>query len=151
MARKNRAVAPSMAILRRASPTDPEIPGLRCVVEKTYGRLARLCTNAAEKGRLSPLGNTMHQRIYPDLSGVVHQDFGVTLEYSSTLETGAPQVMAHSEVLQNIRWLDVIVAATVTRINDDVGAYGPRADEFGQAEDGPLKKSKLRHVTIRYD
>jgi len=112
-------------------------------METAYGGLVDVCKNMYEKGRLSPLGANTHVRIYADLSPAVHQDFGAANEYADSLLSGAEVQMSDEELTANIRWLDVVTAATVTRILDDVGG-----------SDGVLKKwpdlepSPLRHVGI---
>jgi hypothetical protein len=115
-------VMQSVALLARTDSKAPEYGDLEEKVKRVFGGLANLCRNAAEKGRLSPLGSEMHERIYSGLSPIVHQDFGVAHEYGAALESGRPEKLGRKELLEIIRWLDIITAATIVRILDDVGA-----------------------------
>jgi hypothetical protein len=92
-------------------------------MHRAFGGLVDLCRNAADKGRLSPLGHELHDRIYSGLSPAVHQDFGVAHEYGAALEKGRPEKLSKSELLEIVRWLDIIVTATVVRLLDDVGGW----------------------------
>jgi hypothetical protein len=144
----------AVSILKRAAPTQPEIETLRKSVTATYGRLVGVVTNAAEKGRLSPLGQVLHQQIYSSLSQVIHQDFGVTSEYGETL-TGSTPTMSSEDTLEQVRWLDLITAATVSRIVDDVGALGPNPESLLEADntdkEQARQRSQIRRAFIRYD
>jgi len=110
----------TLAILKEAADT-PDIRQLKRSMEERYRGLVDICSNAAAKGGLSPLGKAFHDNIYPRLSQIVHQDFSVTHQYATTLESGAPNSIDSKELKLLVRWLDLIVTATLTRIADDVG------------------------------
>jgi hypothetical protein len=113
-------------------------------IRNTFGGLADICKNAAEKGRLSPLGQGMHESIYAALSPVVHQSFSVTGDYIATLDSGVLEPMALDELRANVRWLDVVAAAMIPRLLDDVGSSDGRPKEWPK-----LQPSRLRLVDIR--
>ncbi len=112
----------SLALLKQLSPDSAEAQNLRRAIESTYKGLVDVCNNASAKANLSPLGKIFHENAYPTLSQIVHQDFSVLQEYVMTLETGAPKRLDISELRVLVRWLDLIVTATASRILDDVGA-----------------------------
>jgi hypothetical protein len=117
---------------------------LKKSVDATFGGLADVCRNVSEKGRMSPLGADMHHQIYSSLSPIVHQDFGVAHEYASILEAGRHDKMDHRELMSHIRCLDLITAAAVLRLVDDVGSPKGRRKEWPA-----LKPSRLRWVGVR--
>jgi hypothetical protein len=132
-----------LAVLNRIERNSPDYKGLKEDIRTAFGGLTDLCQNAAEKGRLSPLGGALHFNIYGALSPVVHQDFGVTHDYAGTLESGRPDKMIDEELFGHIRVLDLVTAAIVTRLADDVGA----AD--GQPKEWPkLSPSRLDRVGL---
>jgi hypothetical protein len=133
-----------LAVLSRIGKSHPGYKKFQETIRRSYGGLSELCRNAAEKGRLSPLGDSMHADIYGALSPVVHQDFGVTHEYSDTLESGSPSKMDNQELTGHIRVLDLVTAAMVSRITDDVGAPDGRPQEWPK-----IRRSKIRRVGLR--
>jgi hypothetical protein len=73
----------------------------------------------------------------------------VTFEYRSTLETGAVDEMNLEQIMEQIRWLDLITAATVSRIVDDVGALGPNPEKLLEQDSEDKAKSEIRRVVLR--
>jgi hypothetical protein len=92
------------------------------LVRERFGGLVDLCEVVAEKGRMSPLGEAGHERIYSKLSPIAHQDFGVTQQYVHLLASGKEVAPSQEESDFLIRTLDVLVCAAAYRILDDVGA-----------------------------
>jgi hypothetical protein len=112
----------SLAILKQLPPNSEHAQKLRKAIDATYKGLVDICSNASAKANLSPLGKQFHESAYPILSQIVHQDFSVMQEYVMTLEAGTPKNLDQSELRTLIRWLDLIVTATSSRVLDDVGA-----------------------------
>lgn len=80
-----------------------------------------LLENASEKARISPLGSFFHKVIYPSLSLVVHQSY-VYLEDDASFDDPSPDdAQDESYLAQLSRVLDVLTAALVFRIRNDVG------------------------------
>lgn len=76
--------------------------------------------NTSEKGRISPLGSFFHSSIYPPLSLVTHQSYTHLEDEASSFEDRAlPDLSAR--VKQLGRWLDVLTAALVLRVRNDIG------------------------------
>lgn len=132
-----------LAVLSRTERNSSSYKDLNEAIRGAFGGLADLCTNAAEKGRLSPLGASIHSNIYGALSAVVHQDFGVTHEYAVALEAGKPDRMTNPELLRLIRVLDLVTAAIVMRLTDDVGTPDGQPKEWPE-----LKPSRLTRVGL---
>src|SRR4029077_12091214 len=107
---------------------------LKRSLDDAYGGLVDLCKNQSEKGRLSPLGAATHSRIYGELSPAVHQDFAVAQEYADSLLSESVEAMNQSEIMANIRWLDIVTVETVTRLLDDVGASDGTLKEWPELE-----------------
>jgi hypothetical protein len=95
---------------------------LEQLLRKRFGGLVDLCETVAAKGRMSPVGEVGHERIYGRLSPVAHQDFSVTQQYVHSLSEGKRPESPREEVEFLIRVLDIAVCNTVSRILDDVGA-----------------------------
>jgi hypothetical protein len=95
---------------------------LEKLVRERFGGLVDLCETVSQKGRMSPLGEVGHERIYSRLSPVAHQDFSVTQEYVHLLSSGNPVVPSQEEIEFLINVLDIVICATANRILDDVGA-----------------------------
>jgi hypothetical protein len=106
------------------SGSDADKVRLERIMKAKFGSLIEIFGNQFEKGRISPLGPDFHRRIYSALSPSVHQDFGVTLDYGNALESGKPYEMTQEELMANLRWLDLVVCATASRVLDDVGVGG---------------------------
>lgn len=84
------------------------------------GNFAEFLENAKDKGRISPLGSSFHDLIYPPLSLVVHQSYSHLQNEASAFDDEVPDDFQwHVEQLG--RWLDVLTAAIVARIGNDVG------------------------------
>ncbi|WP_441279505.1 hypothetical protein AB7783_28670 [Tardiphaga sp. 172_B4_N1_3] len=115
------ALLQALAILSRTNKSSAEHKSLDQAVRKTFGSLVDTLTNQSEKGRISPLGVRIHRGIYSDLSPAVHQDFGVTQDFGSSLESGHIESMATNELYSTLQVLDIVVSATALRIADDVG------------------------------
>ena len=130
-------------MLSRTERTNTGHVELKKSIKARYGGLADICNNMYEKGRLSPLGENFHRTIYAALSPAVHQDFGIAHEYGDALESGRVEHMSENEIMANVRWLDLVVAATVTRLLDDVGAPDGKIKQWPE-----LKASQLRQVGI---
>lgn len=92
------------------------------LVREKFGGLVGLCETVSQKGRLSPVGESGHEKIYSRLSPIAHQDFGVTQQYVALLAAGDQIAPPREEVEFLIETLDIVVCATITRILDDVGA-----------------------------
>jgi hypothetical protein len=112
----------TLAILNRIPPERSDAIDLRKFIDETYGGLVGIYGNASTKASLSSLGKDFYEIAYPRLSQIVHQDFGVTHEYMTTLEIGKPKELDPNDLKLFVRWLDIVVTATVSRILDDVGA-----------------------------
>lgn len=82
-----------------------------------------LLENTSEKARVSPLGSFFHSSIYPPLSLVAHQSYiHLESELSSFEETEATDCFGRLKQLG--RWLDVLTAALVVRVRNDIGIEG---------------------------
>jgi hypothetical protein len=130
----------SLAILKQLPSDGAEAQKLQKAMDGTYRGLVDVCSNASAKAQLSPLGKVFHENAYPTLSQIVHQDFSVMQEYVMTLEAGAPKKLDQPELMTLVRWLDLIVTTTSSRILDDVGAslkvsFG--SDDDKQSESKP--------------
>ena len=132
-----------LAVLSRTERTSAGHIELKESIKASYGGLADICNNMYEKGRLSPLGANFHRTIYAALSPAVHHDFGIAHEYGDALVSERVEAMSESEIMANVRWLDLVVAATVARLLDDVGASDGKVKEWPQ-----LEASQLRQVGI---
>jgi hypothetical protein len=115
------ALFQALAVLSRAGKSHPQYDSLNDSIRKTFGGLVDILMNQSEKGRMSPLGSEVHQAIYSELSPAVHQDFGVTQDFGDSLETGVVTPLARNELARILKYLNVVVSATVIRIADDVG------------------------------
>jgi hypothetical protein len=76
--------------------------------------------NTSDKARVSPLGSFFHSSIYPWLSLVAHQSYGL-LQYEASDFHGADPPDPPPVVEQLGRWLDALTAALLVRIRNDVG------------------------------
>lgn len=81
--------------------------------------------NVGGKARVSPLGSLFHDLLYPPLSLVAHQSY-IYLENEAS-EFGDPPNDPPSRAAQLGRWLDVLTAALVLRVRNDIGI----GEEFG--------------------
>lgn len=75
----------------------------------------------SDKARISPLGSTFHNWIYPPLSLVSHQSYGHIEMEATGFSTEAPDDDPKS-VQQLGRWLDLITAALVVRVQNEIGS-----------------------------
>jgi hypothetical protein len=114
----------ALAVLRRSPRSSKTYRDLKTVIDHRYRGLANICENATAKGGLSPLGSDFHKAIYSSLSPIVHQDLGVAYEYGGMLESSSPLKLKRRQICIIVRWLDLIVTATVSRLLDDVGGPG---------------------------
>jgi hypothetical protein len=117
------SVGPILQIVSEMSRIDDKaaLKELRVAAETQFGGLVGLCETVSQKGRLSPLGEIFHNGFYANLSPLVHQDFGATIEYGQSLETGEVPKEDLEEVMSLIRSVDLIVTALVLRVLNDVG------------------------------
>lgn len=115
------ALFQALAVLSRMNKLSAEYRSLDDAIRETFGGLVDILMNQSDKGRLSPLGGKVHHAIYSDLSPSVHQDFGVTQEFGDSLETGVVDPLPRDELTRVLRYLNVVVSATIIRIADDVG------------------------------
>lgn len=90
-------------------------------IKNAHMRAFRLGCVIGERARLFPLGERFQRDVYSFLSDVVHHDFSMTARYAHTLDHG-DEAVYHEDVLQTIAHLaDILVAAMVSRIQDDIG------------------------------
>lgn len=93
--------------------------GSNSVDWKPLSNFPGLFENAAEKARLSPLGPIYHNHAYPMLSLVMHQSyFGIEEEACSFDDHKSPNPVSDAQIC---RWLDLITAALLARVKNDVG------------------------------
>lgn len=76
--------------------------------------------NTSDKARISPLGSFFHSSIYPPLSLVAHQSY-VHLEDEASSFGDSDLSDSPGRVKQLGRWLDVLTAALVVRVRNDIG------------------------------
>lgn len=79
-----------------------------------------LLENTSEKARLSPLGATFHKFMYPASSLVVHQSYR-HLEFEASAFDDLESTETIFTEPQLVRYLDVLTAALLIRIRNDVG------------------------------
>jgi hypothetical protein len=115
------ALFQALAVLGRTDKSRPEYISLNDAIRGTFGGLVDILMNQSEKGRISPFGSKVHQAIYSGLSPSVHQDFGVTQEFGDSLESGVIEPLPRSELASTLKYLNIVVSATIIRIADDVG------------------------------
>ncbi|WP_197388469.1 hypothetical protein [Ralstonia pseudosolanacearum] len=90
-------------------------------IKDAHMRAFRLGRVIGERARLFPLGEKFQRDVYSFLSDVVHHDFSMTARYTHTLDHG-DEAIYHEDVVQTIAHLaDILVAAMVSRIRDDIG------------------------------
>lgn len=90
-------------------------------IKDAHMRAFRLGSIVGERARLFPLGQEFQSDIYSFLSDIIHHDFSMAARYAHTLDHG-DEAIYHGEVVHTILYLaDVLVAAIVTRIRDDIG------------------------------
>ncbi len=73
----------------------------------------------SEKARISPLGSFFHNSIYPPLSLVAHQSYA-HLEQEASDFHDADDSNLSSRVEQLGRWLDVLTAALIVRVRNEI-------------------------------
>ena len=96
--------------------------------------LVEFFENTSDKARVSPLGSSFHTLIYPWLSLVAHQSYGF-LQYEASDFRDADFLDPRSDVGQLGRWLDILTAALLVRIRNDIGIateVSPTATSVGQ-------------------
>jgi hypothetical protein len=92
-------------------------------IKDAHMRAFRLGSIVGERARLFPLGEKFQSDVYSFLSDVIHHDFSMAARYAHTLDHG-DEAVYYSDVIQTIVHLtDVLVAAIVTRIRDDIGTF----------------------------
>lgn len=90
-------------------------------IKDAHLRAFRLGSVVGDRARLFPLGEKFQRDIYGFLSDIIHHDFSMTARYAYTLEHG-DEAVYHEEVAQTIVHIsDILVAAIVSRIQDDIG------------------------------
>jgi hypothetical protein len=87
---------------------------------EALARVSDFFENARDKGKISPLGPSFHDLIYPPLSLVVHQSYDHLQQEASAFDDAIPDDLPW-HVNQLGRWLDVVTAAIVLRIRNEVG------------------------------
>jgi hypothetical protein len=91
-------------------------------IKDAHMRAFRLGSVVSERARIFPLGEDFHRDVYSFLSDVVHHDFSMTARYTHTLDHGDDAVYS-DDVSHTITHLsDILVAAIVTRVRDDIGS-----------------------------
>lgn len=75
--------------------------------------------NTAEKAKLSPLGQTYHDLIYPPLSLISHQAYGNVEKEASSFDDEFR--VSDMNARQIGRWLSTLSAALLSRIRNDIG------------------------------
>ncbi len=76
--------------------------------------------NTSDKARVSPLGSFFHASVYPSLSLIAHQSYAY-LEREASDFRSADEPDPTSVVEQIGRWLDVLTAALLVRISNEIG------------------------------
>ncbi|MGE8666876.1 MAG: hypothetical protein ACN6PM_04050 [Achromobacter mucicolens] len=90
-------------------------------IRDAHMRAFRLGSVVGDRARLFPLGEQFQRDIYSFLSDVIHHDFSMTARYAYTLEHG-DEAVYQEEVAQTIVHIsDILIAAIVSRIRDDIG------------------------------
>lgn len=91
-------------------------------IKDAHIRSFRLGCVVGERARIFPLGEKFQRDIYSFLSDVIHHDFSMTVRYTHTLDHG-DEAVYHEDASQTIVHVsDLLVAAIVSRIRDDIGA-----------------------------
>lgn len=90
-------------------------------IKDAHMRAFRLGSVVGERARLFPLGERFQRDVYSFLSDIIHHDFSMTTRYAHTLDHG-DEAIYQADVVQTVVHLaDVLVAAVITRIQDDIG------------------------------
>lgn len=90
-------------------------------IKDAHMRSFRLGCVVGERARLFPLGEAFLRDVYSFLSDVIHHDFSMTARYAHTLDHG-DEAVYHQDALKTVVHLaDILVAAIVSRIRDDIG------------------------------
>jgi hypothetical protein len=80
-------------------------------------------SSVVDKARISPLGERFHNALYPTLSWVTHQAYGVlepeAMDFETDIEDDGGLVVILAQAL------DLVTTAMLVRIRDDVGAFAP--------------------------
>ncbi len=90
-------------------------------IRDAHMRAFRLACMVGEKARLFPLGEKFQREIYSFLSDVIHHDFSMTARYTHTLDHGDEVVYNEDAMNTIVHVTDLLVAAMVSRIRDDIG------------------------------
>ncbi len=69
---------------------------------------------------ISPLGSYFHNSIYPQLSLVTHQSY-IHLEFEASEFFDTDPDSLPLEVQQIARWMNVLTAALLIRVRNDIG------------------------------
>ena len=113
-------------------------------IKDAHMRAFRLGCVVGERARLFPLGEKFQRDIYSFLSNVIHHDFSMTARYTHTLDHG-DEAVYHEDAMQTIIHLaDILVAAIVTRIREDIGALPEQHKDM--TPDYPLENSAYLHL-----
>ncbi|MBV8121604.1 MAG: hypothetical protein JO081_16890 [Alphaproteobacteria bacterium] len=84
------------------------------------GNFPDVLENTSEKAQVSPLGCFFHSSIYPPLSLVAHQSY-MHLEHEAVSFDDNDLSDISARVKQLGRWLDILTAALLVRVRNDVG------------------------------
>lgn len=84
------------------------------------GSFSHFLENVAQKAELSPLGIHFHRLIYPPLSFIAHQDYGVLEDSISDFEDHT-DVKPSDRIEKAIAWSDIITTALLMRAANDLG------------------------------
>lgn len=90
-------------------------------IKDAHMRAFRFGSIVGERARLFPLGERFQSDVYSFLSDVIHHDFSMTARYAHTLDHGDEAVYNVDVVHTIIHLADILIAAVITRILDDIG------------------------------
>jgi hypothetical protein len=101
-------------------------------IKDAHLRAFRLGSVVGERARLFPLGERVQRDVYSFLSDVIHHDFSMTARYAHTLDHGDEAIYSVDVVRTIVHLADILVAAMITRIRDDIGSPPATAPRGGQ-------------------
>lgn len=90
-------------------------------IKDAHMRAFRLASVVGERARLFPLGDRFQTDVYSFLSDVIHHDFSMAARYAYTLDHGDEAVYEGDVGRTIVHLADILVAAIVSRIRDDIG------------------------------
>ncbi|MBG6081827.1 hypothetical protein IWX58_003514 [Rubrivivax gelatinosus] len=106
-------------------------------IKDAHMRAFRLGAVVGERARLFPLGEKFQSDVYSFLSDIIHHDFSMTARYAHTLDHG-DELVYHGDVERTILHLaDILVAAVISRIRDDIGVQAEALRSDGSQETPP--------------